>query len=495
MTDATALVEEHRDGRRSVRHTVEGALAAIEALDRELNAFSAIEGDRARARAEVLDREGPGGRPLFGVPVAVKANLCWEGVETHCGSRMLSGYIPPYTATALARLVDAGAVLIGTTHMDEFGMGSSGERSAYGATRNPWDLARTPGGSSSGSAAAVAAGLVPLALGSDTGGSVRQPAAFCGITGIKPTYGSVSRYGLVAYGSSLDQVSPLARSVRDLELVLATLAGPDPRDATSLPHGFTPSAFPLADGSPTPDAPLEGLRFGVPRQFVGDALDDEVRTAFEQACETLRGLGADVVPLSLPYAEHAIPTYYVVATAEASSNLARFDGVRFGKRAPGTHRSLDEMMAATREAGFGEEVQRRILLGTYVLSSGYADAWYHRAQKVRGLLARDFARAFEQVDVVCGPTAPSVAFRIGERTADPLSMYLSDVLTVPASLAGLPALSVPCGLSASAPRLPIGLQLIGPQGTDARVLACARTYQERTDHHLHAPACFAERDA
>ena len=440
----------------------------------------------ARARARELDllRKRGGALPLlFGLPVALKENLCLADASVPCGSRLLAGWRPPYTATVVRRLLDAGAVAVGMTHMDEFAMGSSGESSAFRATSNPWDLTRTPGGSSSGSAAAVAAGLVPLALGSDTGGSVRQPAALTGITGFKPTYGRVSRYGLVAFGSSLDQVGPLARSARDAELLFSAISGRDPFDMTTLDEG--PHAASAADG-------LAGKRVGVPREYFDDDLDAAVRKRVEEALAALAELGAELVPVSLPHARAAIPTYYVVATAEASSNLARFDGVRFGQRARGDG-TLMGMLAATRSAGFGAEVKRRILLGTYVLSSGYQEAWYGRAQKVRGLVAADFAQAFERVDLVAGPTFPTAAFPLGERVDDPVAMYLSDLYTVPANLAGIPAVSVPAGTVEVGGRpLPVGLQLSGPRGADAAVLAAARRFQEATPHHLQRPPGFED---
>jgi aspartyl-tRNA(Asn)/glutamyl-tRNA(Gln) amidotransferase subunit A len=473
-------------GERTVEDAIEATLARIAARDGELGAFHEVRADAARARARELDRlrkQGGALPALFGLPVALKENMCLEGASVPCGSRLLAGYRPPYTGTAVRRLLDAGAVVVGMTHMDEFAMGSSGENSAFRATRNPWDPARIPGGSSSGSAAAVAAGLVPLALGSDTGGSVRQPAALTGITGFKPTYGRVSRYGLVAFGSSLDQISPLARSARDAELCFAAISGRDPFDMTTLDAG--PHAESAGDG-------LAGKRVGVPVEYLADDLDAGVRGCVEQALEALRGLGAELVEVSLPHARAAIPTYYVVATAEASSNLARFDGVRFGNRARGDG-TLMGMLSATRSAGFGAEVKRRILLGTYVLSSGYQEAWYGRAQKVRNLIVRDYARAFERADLVAGPTSPTPAFLLGERVDDPVAMYLSDLYTVPANLAGVPAISVPAGtVRAGGRELPVGLQLVGPRGADALVLAAARRFQEATRHHLARPPGYED---
>jgi len=482
LADATWLAGEHRAGHRSVQATVEDCLEAIAALDPELSALAAVHADAARARAAVLDASlehgfDPG--PLCGVPLVLKGNLCLSGHEASCGSRVLEGYRPLITATVVERLIAAGAVPVATAHMDEFAMGSSGENCAHATTRNPWDLARAPGGSSSGCAAAVAAGLVPLALGSDTGGSVRQPAAFCGVSGFKPTYGRLSRFGLVAFGSSLDQIGPLARSARDLELVLAVASGQDERDPSSLPE---PPALPAVESG------LRGARVGVPAEVLGPGLDPRVRAVVEGALAHLESLGAERVELSLPLSELAIPCYYVLATAEAASNLGRFDGVRYGMRRPGDG-TLAGMQAATRAAGFGAEVKRRILLGTFVLSRGYYEAWYGRATRVRAALVQEFRTAFESVDLIVGPTTPTPAFRLGERSADPLSMYLSDVLTVPASLAGLPAVSIPAGhVEVDGSTLPVGLQIVGPHGADAEVLAAARGFQEGTDHHLRRPA-------
>lgn len=474
-----AFVDGTLDPRASLEHFLERARG----LGRELEAFQFVDGDGARARLDALLEardEGQAPGPLFGVPVALKANMCLAGSEANCGSRILAGYRAPYTATFVERLLAAGAIPIGTTEMDEFAMGSSGENSAFGRARNPWDTARTPGGSSSGSAVAVAAGLVPIALGSDTGGSVRQPAAFCGIYGLKPTYGRVSRYGLIAYGSSLDQVSPFARDVRDLELALEAISGHDPRDATSLPlDAFQPER-------PAELRRLVGLRIGVAHQYMSEEIDPEVRGVCQRALDQLAAMGAELVPVDLPHTEFAIPTYYVVATAEASSNLGRYDGSLYGRRELGDG-SLQGMFAATREAGFGDEVKRRILLGTYVLSAGYYDAWYGQAQKVRTLLRRDFEAAFQNVDLVAGPTAPTPPFLLGEKSQDSLAMYLSDICTVPASLAGLPALSLPAGFVGQAPRLPIGLQLIGPALSEARLLRVAAALEATSDHHAQRP--------
>ncbi|MFN0241892.1 MAG: Asp-tRNA(Asn)/Glu-tRNA(Gln) amidotransferase subunit GatA [Planctomycetota bacterium] len=482
--DAVALRDAIVTGELTAEDATARALARIDAAEPKLTAFLSVEREQALARARSLDRERRSGAepgPLFGVPIAIKANMCLAGYEANCGSKILAGYRPPYTATFVQRLLDAGAVVVGTTNMDEFAMGSSSENSAFGPTKNPWDTARIPGGSSSGSAVAVAAGLVTIALGSDTGGSVRQPAALCGIYGFKPTYGRISRYGLIAFGSSLDQVSPFARSVRDVERVLQVMSGADAFDSTCLDEP------PLAPEVPRDAARLDGLRIGVPHEFFPEALDARIRGEVERALATLKGLGAELVPVSLPHTSYAIPTYYVVATAEASSNLARYDGVRYGARTDGNG-SLQGMFAATREHGFGAEVKRRILLGTYVLSAGYYDAWYGRALKVRRLIARDFEQAFAEVDVIAGPTTPDVAFRIGEKSADPLAMYLSDVLTVPISLAGIPGMSLPCGfVDERGTRLPVGLQIAAPYRSDARLLRVARAFESATEFHMARP--------
>jgi len=481
--DATTLAERVRAGETTARSSVEACLERIARLDPEIVAFHDVHAERALEYADAVDarlarNEDPG--PLAGVPLALKSNMCLAGVETNCGSKMLRGYRPPYTATFVSRALAAGAIPVGMAHMDEFAMGSSGENSAVGVARNPWDTRRTPGGSSSGCAAAVAAGMVPLALGSDTGGSVRQPASFCGVTGFKPTYGRVSRHGLVAFGSSLDQVSPLARTVRDVELLFGVIAGRDERDATTLEED---APEPRAGGGG-----LAGVRVGIPAEWVHDGLDPEVRRRVDEATLVLEQLGAELRPVSLPHTDLALPTYYVVATAEASSNLARYDGIRYGLRAPGDG-TLPGMIAATRQAGFGDEVVRRILLGTYVLSSGYHDAWYGQALKVRGLLADEFRAVFEEVDLLVGPTSPTPAFLLGEHEGDPLAMYQADILTVPASLAGLPAISLPCGMTATdvSPSLPVGLQLVGPASADADVLFAARCYQDATEHHVRLP--------
>ncbi len=406
--------------------------------------------------------------PLAGVPVAVKDLFCTKGVPSQAGSRILEGYRPPYTATVVQRLLDAGTPLLAKTNQDEFAMGSSNENSAFGPVLNPHDRARVPGGSSGGSAAAVAAGLVPWALGTDTGGSIRQPAALCGVVGLKPTYGSCSRYGMIAFASSLDQAGPLARTVRDASLLFSHMAAHDPRDATSVRHPGPLTAEPLER--------LDGLRIGVPGELTGEGIEPDVRAAFEASLVTAEELGAHIEPCALPHAPHALSAYYLIAPAECSSNLARFDGVRYGLRAPARDlpapagQALEAMYGRTRGQGFGDEVKRRVMLGTYALSSGYYDAYYARAQRVRTKVADDFATAFTEVDVIATPTSPTVAFELGARTGDPLAMYLSDVCTVPMSLAGIPAISIPNGRSGP---LPTGLQLAGPAFSEARLLAVA----------------------
>lgn len=465
----------------SARAAVEAALARIEALDGELGAWLDVDEDGARARADELDREAAQGQrgALHGQPFAIKSNLCLRGRPTSCASRVLEHYRPPYSATVVERLVAAGAIPLGATNMDEFGFGSSGESSSFGPTRNPWDLTRIPGGSSSGSAAAVAARLVPFALGSDTGGSVRQPAALCGVTGFKPSYGRVSRFGLVAFASSLDTVGVLASSAAEIERILAAISGADGHDATCATLG------PLE-----PEAPrehLRGVRVGVPREYFAEGLDARVRACVESALDELRQLGATLVPVELPHTRHALAAYYVVASAEASSNLSRYDGVRYGAREPGDG-TLQGMIAATRTHGFGAETLRRVLLGTHVLSAGHYDAWFLRAARARRLVRDDFLRVFGEVDVLAAPTSPELAFRLGAKQDDALAMYLCDALTVPTSLAGLPAASVPCGFAEDdGVELPVGLQLIGAPLADARVLAIARAYQSATRHHACVP--------
>ncbi len=462
----------------SASELVRAHLDRIAALDGTLGAFLEVVADRALARARrvdgLLSNSDPG--PLAGVPVAIKDVLDVEGVPTTCGSRMLEGYVPPFTATAVRRLEAAGAIVLGKTNLDEFAMGSSTENSAYRVTRNPWSTDRVPGGSSGGSAAAVAAGMAPLAIGTDTGGSIRQPAAFCGVVGLKPSYGRVSRYGLVAFASSLDQAGPFARSVEDVALAAGILFGPDPRDATSAP-------VPVPDFEAAMAREVAGLRIGVPWSFLESGVDDAVLSSFRDALRALEDAGARTVEVSLPHLSHAIATYYLIATAEASSNLARFDGVRYGRRVDAA--DLASMYGETRDRGFGPEVKRRIILGTFALSSGYYDAYYVRAQQVRTLIRRDFEQAFAGCDVVATPTAPTPPFRIGEKTADPLQMYLADIFTVPASLAGLPAISLP---GAPAGGLPVGFQLQGRLFDEETLLRLGHAFQQRTEHHRARPA-------
>jgi aspartyl-tRNA(Asn)/glutamyl-tRNA(Gln) amidotransferase subunit A len=445
-----------------------------------LGAFVGLRADAARAEARASDQRRARSTlrsPLDGIPIALKDNLVCTGEPTGCGSRILEGFVSPYTSTVRERLDAAGAIVVGRTNLDEFAMGSSTEHSVHGPTRNPWDPARTPGGSSGGSAAAVAAGIVPVALGSDTGGSIRQPAACCGVVGIKPTYGRVSRWGLVAFASSLDQVGVFARNAVDAALVLELIAGHDPRDSTSLPEPAPRLAAAL-------DGEVAGLVIGLPREyFVEAGVDPGVLRAVREATAELERAGAKLVEVRLPHTEYAVATYYLIATAEASSNLARYDGVRYGYRARGA-RDLAEMYRRTRSEGFGAEVKRRIVLGTYVLSAGYYDAYYRKAQQVRTLLRRDFEEAFRGCDLIATPTMPEVAFRLGERTADPLRMYLSDVYTVSANLAGLPGVSLPCGFASG---LPVGLQLLAPPLEEARLLRAADAYQRRTAYHRARP--------
>ena len=453
------------EGRLSAVALAEQYLARIAAVDGEIGSYLALSPERALAQAERIDANARAGRPLgplAGIPVGIKDVLATKGVETTAGSRILAGWHPPYDATAVARLEAAGAVVLGKLNCDEFAMGSSNENSAYKPVRNPRALDRVPGGSSGGSAAAVAADLCMASLGTDTGGSIRQPAAFCGVVGVLPTYGRVSRYGLIAFASSLDRVGPLTYTVADAATVLEVLAGPDPLDATA-------SDRPVPSYTAELVKPVAGLRIGVPAEYLGEGLDPEIRAAVEGALDALRAAGCTVEAISLPHTRYAVPTYYVLATAEASSNLSRFDGVRFGLRAPDSN-TLSAMFRHTREEGFGPEVKRRILLGTYVLSAGYYDAYYRKAQQVRTLLTRDFLEAFTKVDAIVCPVTPTPAFKLGEKTDDPLQMYLEDIYSVAASLAGICGMSVPCGTTAAG--LPIGVQVLGrhfDEGTTMRV--------------------------
>ena len=447
--------------------TVEFSVKAAEKLNETLNAFLEIDREGALQRAAEIEKSGNQG-PLAGIPIAVKDNICVRGLQASCGSKILGNYHPPYNATVIERLINAGAVVIGKTNCDEFAMGSSNENSAFGPVKNPWDTTRVSGGSSGGSAAAVAAGIVPVALGSDTGGSVRQPASLCGVLGLKPTYGRNSRYGLVAFASSLDQIGVFARKAEDVANVLGVIAGRDRFDSTT-------ADVPVADYAADLTGDLKGARLGLPRELFGKGLDDEVKRSVGSVVDVYRELGAEIVDVQLPHAGYAIAVYYVIATAEASSNLARFDGVRYGFRAEET-RELRQMYRKTREEGFGPEVKRRIMLGTYVLSAGYYDAYYRKAQQVRTLIKNDFLKAFESCDAIITPTAPTPAFAIGEKVDDPLAMYLNDIYTVTANLAGVPGISVPCGLSSE--RLPIGFQLMGPYWSEGMLLKLAHGYEQ-----------------
>ena len=463
----------------SCEEVVREHLDRIAATEPAIDAFLVVAADRSLDVARRLDATlatGAPAPPLSGVPVAVKDVLHVSGLPTTCGSRILEGYRPPFAATAVSRLEAAGAIVLGKTNMDEFAMGSSTENSGYKPTRNPWDRERVPGGSSGGSAAAVAARLVPIALGTDTGGSIRQPAALCGVVGLKPTWGRVSRYGLVAFASSLDQVGPLARTVEDVALACGALFGRDPRDATSADEPLPDLGEALARGA-------VGLRVGVPWGFLAEGVETETMARFRESLGALEAAGAAVVEVALPHLPHAIATYYLVATAEASSNLARYDGVRYGLRAAGDL-DLKHLYGRTRDRGFGAEVKRRIILGTFALSSGYYDAYYLRAQKVRTLIRHDFEAAFEACDLIATPTTPTPAFRLGEKTGDPLQMYLADIFTVPANLAGLPGLSLPCGLAGG---LPVGLQLLGRAFDEATLVRAGAAYQQATRHHELAP--------
>ncbi|TAM09794.1 MAG: Asp-tRNA(Asn)/Glu-tRNA(Gln) amidotransferase subunit GatA [Nevskiaceae bacterium] len=482
------MSEALRDRRISSRELTQHFLDRIAHFDARLNSFITVTPERALQQADAADARLAQGAdtapPLLGIPLAEKDIFCTEGVRTSCGSKMLDNFIAPYSATAVRKLHDeAGAVLLGKCNMDEFAMGSSNETSFYGPVKNPWDETRVPGGSSGGSAAAVAASLAPAATATDTGGSIRQPAALTGLTGIKPTYGRVSRYGMIAFASSLDQGGVLAHSAEDAAYVLQAMAGFDPRDSTSVDR-------PVEDYTATLNAPLKGLRIGLPGEYFTDGLDAKVRVAIDAATEVFRQLGAEVRPVSLPHAALAVPTYYVVAPAEASSNLSRYDGVRYGHRTEGAT-SLEELYRKSRAEGFGAEVQRRIMVGTYVLSHGYYDAYYRQAQKVRRLIAQDFDAAFQQVDMLLGPTTTDIAFKLGEKTADPVSMYLNDVYTIAANLAGIPAMNLPCGFkTVGDAELPIGLQLMGSAFTEARLLNAAHQYQQATGWHQRRPVNF-----
>jgi aspartyl-tRNA(Asn)/glutamyl-tRNA(Gln) amidotransferase subunit A len=484
MTDALYSLSISQLAPRLARREVspvevtEQLLDRIKAVDEQLHAYLTVDAAGARAQAKAAEARLARGEatPLTGIPLALKDVLATQGLRTTCGSRILENFVPPFDATVCARLRSAGAVFLGKVNMDEFAMGSSTENSAFGPTHNPWNRDCIPGGSSGGSAAAVAADLCTASLGSDTGGSIRQPASHCGVVGLKPTYGRVSRYGLVAYASSLDQIGPLTKEVRDAALLLNCIAGHDPRDSTSVEQAVPDYLEGLG-------REIKGLKIGVPQEYFGEGLDPEVAAAVQQALKTLEGLGAVLVEMSLPHTEYAVAVYYVVAVAEASSNLARYDGVKYGVRAEG--KNLLEMYAATRTKGFGAEVRRRIMLGTYALSAGYYDAYYRKASQVRALIRGDFDAAFAQCDLVATPVSPTPAFRLGEKVSDPLTMYLSDIFTISANLAGVPGISVPCGCSAGG--LPIGLQLMGPPFGEAALLQAAYAFEQATDWHRRKP--------
>ena len=465
-------------GECSSEEFVHHLINMITVTDLQVQAYLDVDSARAMTDAQAADKARAAGdkRPLLGVPIAVKAVLNVAGWPCNCGSKILQGYQSPYDATAIARLRQQGAVIVGQTNMDEFAMGSSTENSAYQVTKNPWNIKCVPGGSSGGSAAAVASHEAIAALGTDTGGSIRQPASFCGCVGLKPSYGRVSRYGLVAYASSLDQIGPITKDVRDAALLLQAIAGVDPMDSSSVDK-------PVPDylSALTPD--LKGMKLGLPKEYFIEGLDPEIDRAVKAAVDQCRQLGAEIVEVSLPHTQYAIATYYVIATAEASANLARFDGVRYGARVEGE--DPIDMYGKTRAAGFGTEVKRRIILGTYVLSSGYYDAYYLRAQKVRTLIRNDFVKAFEKVDAILTPVAPTAAYRIGEKTADPLQMYLGDIFTVTANLAGICGISVPCGFTSS--KLPVGLQVLGPAFKEENILRVAHAYEQATEWHKMVP--------
>jgi aspartyl-tRNA(Asn)/glutamyl-tRNA(Gln) amidotransferase subunit A len=477
---ASELLHDLRQGDVSAEALTGAFLQSIRQRDPKIKAFLHVE-DRALEQARAIDdkrRRGESLGRLAGLPVAVKDLFCTTGQPTTCGSKILQNFVPPYDATVITRLKQADAVLLGKTNMDEFAMGSSTENSAYQTTRNPWDLERIPGGSSGGSAAAVTACEVPLALGTDTGGSIRQPASLCGIVGLKPTYGRVSRYGVIAFASSLDQVGPLGHTVGDVASLLEVIAGHDPLDSTSVDQ-------PVLPYSQSVDDPVRPLTIGVAREYFGAGLDREVERSVRAALKVYEGLGATIKEVSLPHSPYAVATYYLVATAEASSNLARYDGVHFGHRAKSFANMID-MYCRSRAEGFGKEVQRRVMLGTYALSSGYKDAYYVKALKVRRLIKDDFDRAFADCDVVAGPTAPTAAFRVGEKTENPLEMYLSDIYTISCNLAGLPGISIPCGFTTGG--LPIGLQLLAAPFEEDKLLRIARMHERATDWHTRRPS-------
>lgn len=465
----------------SARQVMQACIEQIERVEDKIHAFISYDPQDALAQAEAADsslaRGGDPTRPLLGVPIAIKDVIAVKGQRLNCASRILDGFVSPYDATVIEKLKAAGAIVFGRLNMDEFAMGSSTETSAFGPTRNPWDFERVPGGSSGGSAAAVVADECIGSLGSDTGGSIRQPAAMCGCVGLKPTYGRVSRYGLVAYASSLDQIGPVGKTVRDVAMLLQAIAGRDTRDSTSVP-------VPVPDYLAALDGPVKGIKIGLPKEYMLGGLDPEVKQAVEAAVKQLTRLGAELLEISLPHTEYAIAAYYIIATAEASTNLARFDGVRYGLRISGAEPT--EMYCRTRGAGFGPEVKRRIILGTYVLSAGYYDAYYLQAQKVRTLIRQDFLKAFETVDAIVTPTSPTAAFKLGEKIDDPLQMYLSDIYTISCNLSGICGISIPCGFTKS-PKLPIGLQILGKHFGEETILKLAHAFEQSTEWHKHRP--------
>lgn len=471
LKSAFEIREAVRAGRISSREIAEAALRRIEAVDPILRAFITVEADRALRRAADVDAQIASGNsrlPLAGVPVAIKDNISTRGLRTTCGSKILENYVPPYNATAVERLEQAGAIVIGKANCDEFAMGSSTETSAFQATRNPYDPERVPGGSSGGSAVAIAAEMAPLALGSETGGSVRQPASFCNVIGLKPTYGRISRYGLVAFASSLDNIGIISNSSRDMALMLSVIAGHDKMDSTSAP-------FSVPDYAEEIRKPVKGMRLGIPKEYFAEGLDPEVRAIIESGIRNAAALGCEPVPISLPHTEYAVADYYIIAPAEASSNLARYDAVKYGYRIERPE-DLSDMYKRSRDAGFGAEVKRRIMIGTYALSAGYYDAYYGRAMKVRTLIKKDFEEAFERVDLLLTPVSPTPAFKLGEKISDPISMYLTDIYTVTANLAGIPALALPCGFTTAG--LPVGLQICANQFQEATILRFAQAYSE-----------------
>jgi aspartyl-tRNA(Asn)/glutamyl-tRNA(Gln) amidotransferase subunit A len=469
-----------KKGETTSQAVTESVLGRIKAVDDKVKAYITVTGDIARAQALAADKRIKAGdisSPLLGIPIAIKDNMCTEGIKTTCASKILGNFVPPYDATVVGKLKQAGIVLCGKPNMDEFAMGSSTENSGFFVTKNPWDLERIPGGSSGGSAAAVAADECIGSLGSDTGGSIRQPAACCGVVGLKPTYGRVSRYGLVAFASSLDQIGPITKDVTDTALLMNAIAGHDPKDSTS-------ANMPAPDFTRALKKDVQGLKIGLPKEYFIEGMDPEVEKTVKNAVKTLEGLGAKIIEVSLPHTDYAIATYYILATSEASSNLARYDGVKYGFRAQGA-RDLLEMYMKSRSQGFGPEVKRRIMLGTYALSAGYYEAYYKKGQQVRTLIKRDFDEAFKTVDVIATPTAPTAAFRIGEKSADPLQMYLSDIFTISVNLAGIPGISLPCGFAKG--NLPIGLQLLGRHFNEEAILHAAYAYEQATEWHKRKP--------